>query len=324
MRRNVIAGLAKVDWSDPRRQNEFVHSVISALGGLGHHWDYDYVCAVSGSAFRTSFSVTGLNHGNYHAVHVPCIIEHTFRVLGYQARHYTWGDYERDKRLVVESIDRGVPVVTLEGVINCADACVIAGYDDGGDVLLGYSPFMYIPDDHQEPHDATGHFRKSHWHEGYCAGGSRLRILAVGEERPVPTPEESLAETLALAVRLVETGSMAEGQHNGLAAHRAFANALLTYPWEDNFEPYLNVMCNYKQYLDRQYAAKYLRSNGRPDLAKYYEEIAALCAQLGRLIPQDFSACDLFSDREKLRPYADTLLRIHDLEAAFAHRAKQG
>ena len=59
-------------------------------------------------------------------------------------------------------------------------------------------------------------------------------------------------------------------------------------------------MCNYKQYLDRQYAVKFFEDNGRSDLAGRYKEIAELCAELGRIIPQDFSAGDMFSDKAKL------------------------
>lgn len=141
-KRNLIPGLLKVDWSDTRRQSEYVNSVVSAVNALGEKLDYDYVCAVSGSAFRTSFSVEGWNHGNYHVINTPPIIEHTFRMLGYNVSQHICGDYEADSRLVKDSIDRGVPVVTVEGVVQFADACVVSGYDDDGRVLLGYNPFM--------------------------------------------------------------------------------------------------------------------------------------------------------------------------------------
>jgi hypothetical protein len=151
MKRNVIPNLLKVDWSDTQRQSEYVGSVVSALNGLGEKLDYDYVCAVSGSAFRTSFSVEGWNYGNYHVINAPITIEHTFRMLGCKVSHRIQGDYEADSRLIMDSIDRGFPVITLEGVISHADACVISGYDDDGRVLLGYNPFMYIKDEHPEP-----------------------------------------------------------------------------------------------------------------------------------------------------------------------------
>ncbi len=317
MARNWIPGLMKVDWSDPQRQNEYVNSVVSALNALGEKLHYDTVCALSGSAFRTSFSMPSTelwNHGNYHVIHAPILIEHTFRILGYEMTHHTRGDYGYDRQLIMDSIDRGVPVITLEGVINCADACVISGYDNDGDVLLGYNPFMYVNEDHDEAPDDTGYFRKSHWHDGFFVKGSLGRILIIGGKGEQPHKEEVLRETLRVLRRLIADESIAPGQFNGLAAHRAFARALQTYEWDDPFEPYLNVMCNQKQYMDRQYAVDFFRDHGREDLARQYEKIAEHARRLGELIPQDFSAGHLFDDKEKLLPYCDTLMRICELE----------
>ncbi len=252
MQRNLIPDLLKVDWSDTQRQNEFVNSVVSALNALGDKVDYDYVCAVSGSAFRTSFSMLSVskwNHGNYHVINTPQIIEHTFNMLGYRVAQHRRGEYETDCRLIMDSIDRGFPVITLEGVINCADACVISGYDNDGRVLLGYNPFMYVEDDHKEAPDDTGYFRKSDWHNGYFAEGNHGRILIIEGKGEKPDKRAIFAETLKLVARFIREENLVVGQYNGLAAHKAFANALLTYTWDDNFEPYLNVMCNYKQYL---------------------------------------------------------------------------
>ena len=312
MIRNLIPGLQKVDWSDTQRQNEYVNSVVSALNGLGEKLDYDYVCAVSGSAFRTSFSMQGWNHGNYHVGNAPIIIEHTFKMLGYKIIHRFKSDFETDSRLIMDSIDKGVPAITVDGVINCSDACVISGYDNDGKVLLGYNPFMYVEDDHDEAPDDTGYFRKSDWHENFAD------MIVIGDKCEKLSKEEIFAETLNLVKHLVIEKNISHGQHNGLAAHKAFANALLTYEWEDNFEPYLNLMCNYKQYLDRQYAVKFFEDNGRNDLAGLYREITGLCAELAKMIPQDFSAFDMFGDIEKLKPYCDVLLKICDLEEKAA------
>lgn len=313
MRRNVIPDLRKVDWSDTSRQSEYVGSVVSALNGLGEKLDYDYVCAVSGSAFRTSFSIEGWNHGNYHVINTPIIIEHTFKMLGYTVSQHVRGDYESDCRLIMDSIDRGFPVITLEGVISCSDACVISGYDNDGRVLLGYNPFMYVQDDHNEPPDDTGYFRKSDWHSGFFEEGNG-RILIIEGKCEKPDKQTVVDQTLKLISRLIREKSLVPDQHNGLAAHKALADALLARKWDDNHWVYLNVMCNYKQYLDRQYAVKFFRDNDRGDLAERYEEIAALCVKLGQIIPQDFSAGDMFGDKEKLRPYCDVLLQICDLE----------
>jgi len=316
MTRNLIPNLLKVDWSDTQRQSEYVNSVVSALGALGERLSYDYVCAVSGSAFRTSFSMPSVcrwNHGNYHVVHTPTVIEHTFKMLGYKIKHLQRGDEVRDRQLIVDSIDRGAPVITLEGVISCSDACVISGYDNDGAVLLGFNPFMDIEDDHQEVPDVTGYFRKSNWHNDAWARNNG-HLIIIEEQTSKPDKETILSETLALASRLIGAENLAPGQHNGLAAHRAFATALMDYEWDDNFEPYLNTMCNYKQYLDRQFAASFLHDNGRGDLADIYSEIANTVAYMGNQIPQDFSASELFSSKEALKPYCESIMKVHDLE----------
>lgn len=74
----------------------------------------------------------------------------------------------------------------------------------------------------------------------------------------------------------------------------------------------------YKQYLDRQYAVKFFKDNGRTDLAEIYEEITELSCELAKIIPQDFSAAELFSDKEKLKPFCDVLSKIYDLEKQAA------
>ena len=335
MTRNLIPGLQKVDWSDTSRQNEYVNSVVSALNALGEHLTYDYVCAVSGSAFRTSFSMPSSqlwNHGNYHVINTPDILPHTFTMLGYMMFDIDLRDGDGAMKKIRDSIDQGVPVITVEGVINCADACVISGYDHNGKILLGYSPFAEIEDDHKELPDESGYFRKTDWlpvsaylnslqagAPGIPPEENQLRVLIVIAKVPYqPTQEQIFTDTLKLAKKLILSENLARGQYNGLAAHRAFANALMTYEWEDNGGPYLNVMCNYKQYLDRQYAVPFLRQNGREDLAAIYEEIAGLASLMSKQIPQDFSAGDLFGDKANLKPFCDTVLQICGLEEKAA------
>jgi len=314
MTRNVIPGLQKVDWSDNQRQSEYVNSVVSALNGLGEHTTYDKVCALSGSAFRTSFSETGWNFGNYSAINTPILFAHTFRMFGYSVTLHHRGDFAADSRLIMDSIDRGVPVLTMQGVINCSDACLISGYDNDGATLLGYNPFMDIEDDHKEAPDDTGYFRKTDWHNGFFADHGGGSFLIIGDKIEKPSKEERFAKTLRLLKSLLGEASLVPGQHNGIAAHRAFAFALQTYEWDDAFEPYMCVMCNYKHYLDRQFAAPFFTMNGRDDLAALYTDIAALCVRLGEIIPQDFSAGDMFTDKSKLKPYCDVLLQIANLE----------
>ena len=316
MKRNLIPGLQKVDWSDTQRQSEFVNCVVSLLNGLGENTNYDYVCAVSGSAFMTSFSKEDWDFGNQRISGVPITFEHTFKMFGYKVTRHFKSDFETDSRLIINSIDRGMPVIALDGIIPTANECLISGYDNDGEVLLGYNPFMYIEDDHDEPHDKTGYFRKTGWYEHFY---SKLLIDEKCDnpsDKPFdkPSKEVIFSETLKLIKELISNECFVPSHHNGLSAHKAFANALLTYKWDDNFEPYLSVMCTYKMYLDRQYAIRFFEENGRNDLADLYKKITKLTKELGKIIPQDFSAGEMFSDKKNLKPYCDILLDICDIE----------
>ena len=311
MTRNLIPGLQKVDWSDTRRQSEYVNSVVSALNGLGENTNYDYVCAVSGSAFMASFSKEGWDFGNHSVRNVPPIPAHTFKMFGYGITRRRKSDFAADCRLITDSIDRGMPVIA-DNVINCSNECLISGYDNDGAVLLGYNPFMYIKDDHNEPHDDTGYFRKTDWH-AQCGD-----FIIIGEKHTAPSKDFIFAETLKLIKRLIIDANIVPSHHNGLAAHKAFANALMTYEWDDSFEPYMSVMCTYKIYLDRQFAVDFFENNGRGDLAEIYKKIAGLCGEMGRIIPQDFSAGEMFNDKAQLKPYCDVLLQICELEEQAA------
>ena len=75
----------------------------------------------------------------------------------------------------MDSINRGIPVLAF-GVVGPSDCCIITGYDQGGDVLLGWSTYQDIPEDHNIPHDVTGYFGKPGWHEnipGYILIGAK-------------------------------------------------------------------------------------------------------------------------------------------------------
>lgn len=119
-------------------------------------------------------------------------------------------------------------VLTFNGGINCSDTCLITGYDNDGQVLLGYNPFMYIEDDHKEEADETGYFRKSDWHNGFFAE-QQGSILIIGDKGEKPCKDILFAETLKLIKRLIIEESIFPGQYNGLTAHKAFVNALMTY-----------------------------------------------------------------------------------------------
>jgi len=91
-------------------------------------------------------------------------------------------DVEQRFRLaIIESIrDRGRPVIA-HGVIGPPEECIVAGYDEGGDVLIGWNFFQGFDDCNagveREP---KGMFRKREWAKDTWS------LLIIGEKQDPP------------------------------------------------------------------------------------------------------------------------------------------
>jgi hypothetical protein len=155
---------------------------------------------------------------------------HIFDAIGYG---YEWvvktcetGDQPRFRERIAASIRRGVPVLGY-GVIGPPEASIITGYDEGGDVLMGWSFF----EDGSTEREPTGYFRKSGWfNDTQC-------LLVIGEKRGRPSLEETCRAALQWLLEVKRTPMVRpergapewyQGRHNGLAAYDAWAAHLLS------------------------------------------------------------------------------------------------
>ncbi|UVI33148.1 hypothetical protein [Paenibacillus spongiae] len=318
--RTVIPGLQPVNWSDPARQSEYGWSVVSALHQLGETISYEDVICLSGSAFRASITSSGFNPGDYHVVHNMEIVPHTFRMLGYDVTIHEPSDYEIDKKRIMNSIDSGYPVLTLEGVITCSDCCIIGGYDEGGEVLLGYNPFMDQQDDHNEPHDVTGYFRKSNWHHRDFQESGGKYIIIHGQTAKL-SKRDMYLDTIKLACKLIK--GTKTGEHlDGFAGHTRYAE-LLCEKHEDPFGLYLNILCQLKLYNDKIYVSTFLRgmkdefpeyADTLEKAANCYDEVSSLRCALSKIIAEDFTPFNKPLEYRQLSRYADVIIQIRDWE----------
>jgi hypothetical protein len=326
VKRNVIPGLRKVDWSDVARQNEFLNCVISVMAKFGKTYQYDDLACISGCAFRACSPLHEINPGVYHVINDSAVITHTFKMLGYHVSLNTRSEYETDKKLIMDSIDKGISVLTFDGVVNCSECCLISGYDDNGDVLLGYNPFMYVEDDHNEPADSTGYFRKSRWHDGYFYN-SNGRILIIGAQTASLSNEEIIKESLKMAVKLIRgTASHTTDYVTGYAGHTRYAE-LVCNDTDDYLLLYLMIVCNNNLYQDKLYVAPYLRKaknilKDKADIleqcVKIYDQIANLRCEMPQYVAEDFSLGKRILDKEIRNQYAQRVYAIRDLEKSAA------
>jgi len=151
----------------------------------------------------------------------------------------------------VESINRGVPVIAY-GVIGPPEPSIIAGYDEGGDVVIGWSFFQDMPefaaDVEFEPAaegQSAGYFRKRNWF------ADTHSLLVIGDKQDRPSLEETCRDSLEWMLRVARTPMVRpqpdaaewyQHRHNGLAAYDAWAEHLLRdeeWPAED--EPLLRA-----------------------------------------------------------------------------------
>jgi hypothetical protein len=150
--------------------------------------------------------------------------ERAFRAAGYEFQiHGPGGDGGRHRETIRESIDAGRPVIAL-GPIGPPEAGFVTGYDEGGDVLVGWSFFQGFPAFNRGiEFEPTGEFRARDW-LAYPPGFS---FITIGGKKERPPLGETLRGALEWMLHVAHTPVTFGVRTNGLAAYDAWAAQLL-------------------------------------------------------------------------------------------------
>ena len=197
--------------------------------GLG--CGYAYLMGVTGAAFKLTWG-DGWQPDNVASWLVgrdPAeIFRRGFAAIGYEYGTLRHSDLRKEgddndefaRGRIIESIDKGRPVIA-HGVIGPPEECIIAGYDEGGDVLIGWSFFQSSPDWNAgvdlEP---NGMFRKRNWF------ADTWSLVLIGDKGEQPDLKQVYREALEWASDVIRAPKRFE-RHNGLAAYDAWADHLL-------------------------------------------------------------------------------------------------
>ncbi|MDY7041299.1 MAG: hypothetical protein SVX38_10600, partial [Chloroflexota bacterium] len=190
---------------------------------------YIYLLGTSGAAFQLSWK-PGWYMDNPEITHMSddpaAPFERAFEAVGY-GYELIFKEEGRDnvatfRRRIVESIrDQGRPVLGF-GVVGPPVCCIITGYDEHGDVLIGWSFFQGFPEFNAGVEfEPSGYFRKRDWF-----GDTRNSII-IGEKRERSPLSEIYRKALEWALKVVRTPVTFGDRHNGLAAYAAWADHLL-------------------------------------------------------------------------------------------------
>lgn len=182
--------------------------------------------------------------------------------------------------LIKSEIDCGRPVIAL-GVVGPPEACIITGYKNNGNTLLGWSLYQDSQDDCE--FDETGYFIKDNWWTSNYTQG----IISIGDDIITPTSD---LEVLENALKLMTTDEIAayEGDvffYSGQAAYEAWAAALEEDVYHDDMK-YTDGQEG--MLIERIYGAKYmeLMAKRQPRSEKAFNECACLLKAAADYVPQ--------------------------------------
>ena len=176
---------------------------------------------------------------------------------------------------------------------------------------------MYVKDDHNEPVDSTGYFRKSNWHNGFFKEANG-KILIIGKPTESLSKKDMIKESLKMAVKLIRVG---------YAGHTQYAE-LVCKDTDDWFPLELMIVCiNCNLYQDKFYVVPFLRDAKKilkdnadvlEECAKIYDQISDLRREMTKYIPDDLSMGKRILDKEIRNQYVQRVYKIRDLEKRAA------
>ena len=208
-RRVVLEGVPRVHFFDggPRCPEDLtIPSVVRALmeyfgeedfgcrtsrtlqPGCKINCAYSFFVGVTGEAAYLSWK-EGWHGDNVAAFYMsddPAAPERwAYRAAGYG---YSWVEKQegRDnealfRQRIIESIQRNHPVIGY-GIVGPPEPAIITGYDDNGDILIGWSFFQGIPEFNTGVElEPSGYFRKRDWFKDTHS----LLIIEGKQEKPL-------------------------------------------------------------------------------------------------------------------------------------------
>ena len=230
--------------------NPFTLCLKACLTFLGTPRTYGELLGGSGACFRMTWRHTAWDEGNMDLAHLgSAALRRGVQSAGYRPRFLVKPDWWRDetapdlarvaddaagqaalRAAIVASLDAGLPVLAF-GVVGPPEVSLVAGYDAGGDVLIGWSCFAgELPADQREP---NGMYRQPDWFaktRGVILFDGTLDAAAVARVR---------GEALAWAYRVM---TMPKGKTHefGAPAYQGWGFALVKdYEFPAGDEPVL-------------------------------------------------------------------------------------
>lgn len=236
---------------------------------LGEEIAYDYAMVSGAAAFRLVWNKENWDLSNVDIFHT---FEETNEVyeFGAKALGREFEFLGRDKNtkkedfisFIKKHIDEGYPCIAL-GIIGPPEPCIITGYRNGGDELLGWNFFQNDPEFASGIQiDESGYFVCGNWWENT----DTQAVMCVG---PINGEKLSAEEIVANGIKVL-SGRTEYGYSKGLEAYEAWKQALSN---EKEFAVDGNYALLFEKLLCQVDAMTCL-SDGRINAAFYFKGLA--------------------------------------------------
>jgi AraC-like DNA-binding protein len=323
----ILYGVPKVAYSE-EECTPFCAAFKACLNYMGLQIDYAYIMAITGAAFRLRWNTAYWDGGNVDIMNIYEDRYEAFRRAfqsagrSYQILAREGARKEDFINLIKSEINEGRPVIAF-GIIGPPEACLITGYRDDGNTLLGWNCFQ----DNQEyaknvGRDESGYFITDGWWENECT----VALIAVGEsQEPLASHKEILTNAIDILTKEKITFYDVEGKPEaeyagGQLAYDYWANwigndkefpdgAILPFLYE-------RIVCHNDALTmlgeGRYYAGAYLDQVAREEVsvAKECGEAAQyfrMAAELGLKMMQTLGA--FIQDEANTRSFAEAEIR---------------
>ena len=337
--RLVLEGVKRMaHHTDRWRFTHFCHALDVSLQYLGEGDMYDRLMALSGAGLRNVWAAQMWDGGNSDplgmAVQTLEPMRRAYWGAGYEMVPVTreapdgWpqtilhADVQRlggeltdeagFRRRIIESIESGRPVIAF-GVIGPPEACVITGYDEGGDVLIGWNEFQGHENVETEP---SGYFRVRDWYK------KTHGLLLLGEKVGSPPPDELYRRILLGAVEVLRTPAVAD-HAAGPAAFEAWAADMANdeyFPADNTGMLHARLDCHWDamtMQAERATVLAFLNeaAEHEPDMAEHLGAAAAALQEGGvehGVAPGERDQIARLADPEVRREVAESILATRD------------
>ena len=268
----VLYGVPRVGYGAYGGVTPYPICVKGVANYLGDDIDYSDIMVVSGAAFRLTWDRNSWFGGNVDICFTFDNYDASYRLaIEGLGRSFTHTPRKNDTpehkqefiQLIRENIDAGIPCIAM-GIIGPPEACVITGYRDGGNTLLGWNFFQDRPEYAGKGVriDESGYFVTDAWWENGFE-----QIITLGRTVTEPrTPKQIIGSAIE-----VLTGRNKHQFAKGIWAYDAWKNAII----DDTQFPPNSVKPLLVERMVCQGDAMGCLADGRHSAKAYFEKLGA-------------------------------------------------